>query len=516
MKIFTAQQMRDFDKEIVEELRVPEAVLIENAALRVIEFLEDKFSPLGEKRVVVLCGEGNNGADGWAIVRHLVSFKGGDGFAYLGPWELKQDTPPYTVTRRCREADIIVDALLGTGFHGDLREGNLKELLKALAERRAEQTLIAVDIPSGLNADTGQGVPEAVTADYTITFAAPKRGLFVRDGVDRCGEIWVGNIGVPLRAHPSRSHLTNTGCEAITREAARCMMPRRSRDAHKGDAGRVLVIGGSRGMSGAVALAARASLQIGAGLCLAAVPDAILDTIASSILEATTHPLACDERGALSLAALEDLRSKWDGVQAVAIGPGTGRAASTWDLVRAVVRECPVPLVVDADALHALPAIEEEVHARKAPTILTPHPGEASVLLGKSVREIQDDRYGAVEECAQKYNAIVVLKGACSLVGEAGVEASTWVNLSGNPGMATGGSGDVLTGTIAGLLAQTKDALSATLLGVYVHGLAGDLALQKHGNGLVAGDIAAHLGAALVDLEEPREEKINGRLRKLG
>jgi hydroxyethylthiazole kinase-like uncharacterized protein yjeF len=240
------------------------------------------------------------------------------------------------------------------------------------------------------------------------------------------------------------------------------MMPRRTRDAHKGDAGRVLIIGGSRGMSGAVALASRASLQIGAGLCLAAVPDVILDTVAASVLEATTHPLACDDKGALMESAIEDLRAAWKGVQAVAIGPGTGRAASTWELVRQVVRECPVPLIIDADALHALRDIADEVKARDAGTVLTPHPGEMSVLLGKSVREIQDDRYGAVEECAQIYGATVVLKGACSLaarVDGAGI-ASTWVNSTGNPGMATGGSGDVLTGTIAGLLAQTKDALT--------------------------------------------------------
>jgi len=534
MKIFTAEQMRAFDKEAIEQYHTPGIVLMENAALRVVEFLEAKFSPLSEKRIVILCGKGNNGGDGFAIARHLGNAGAWVQVLAVSPDSLRGDAKiNFEAYSKCDLVatdfslprgfpgpgyDIVVDALVGTGFSGPVRE-EFREAFKYLRNSLTYRIpIVAVDVPSALNADTGEAAPEACGAEYTVTFASPKRGMFVRDGIGKCGEIWVGDIG---STHEHMLLEFTTNCELFTHAEARRKMPRRARDAHKGDAGRVLVIGGSRGMSGAVAMASRASLQIGAGLCLACVPDAILDTVAASVLEATTHPLPCDEKGALAEGGLEDLRSKWAEMQAVALGPGTGRSASTWDLVRAVVRECPAPLIIDADALHALPAIAEEVKARQAPTILTPHPGEMGVLLGTSAHEVQLDRFGSVEACARKYNAVTVLKGAYSLVckppGADDWEASpsTWVNPTGNAGMATGGSGDVLTGTVAGLLAQTKDALSATLLGVYLHGLAGDFAFERHGNGLTARDIAAHLGAALLALDQPRGQEINARLRRL-
>lgn len=548
MKIFTAEQMRAFDREVTDYYKIPSLVLMENAALRVVEFLEAKFAPIAGKRITILCGKGNNGGDGLAVARHLAGTDAdvqvllaaepddlrGDAEANLN--FLREDWDRIGVLGspargRSEEnlsfpvalSDIVVDALLGTGFKGEVRGEALARSLEILhnAQMNGAQ-VVAVDVPSGLDADSGQLARQIdAGTHFTVTFAAPKRGFFVREGADRCGEIWVGDIGTA----PGLVSHVSTGCELFTHGSAQRRGPYRARDAHKGDAGRVLVIGGSRGMSGAVALASRASLQIGAGLCLAAVPDAILDTVAGSILEATTHPLPCDDKGALTEEAIEDLRSRWAEMQAVAIGPGTGRSASTWELVRQVVRECPAPLIIDADALHALPAIADDVKKRQralkghVATILTPHPGEMGVLLGRSTREIQEDRFGAVRECARLYGAVTVLKGAYSLVATPDdpqyVEPSTWVNPTGNAGMATGGSGDVLTGTIAGLLAQTKDALNATLLGVYLHGLAGDLAFEKHGNGLVAGDIAAHLGAALLELDKPRGEEINGRLRRL-
>ena len=544
MKIFTAEQMRAFDREAIEAYQIPSIVLMENAALRVVEFLEAKFSPLGEKKIVILCGKGNNGGDGFAIARHLTNAGCRLMVAMAAAEdELKGDAlTNFQVLCECSDvadlplsyfgqgrivlvqhlgralelfldADIVVDALLGTGFQIGLRKEPQFPLTVLSMAHGYKQVRVAVDVPSALNADTGEAASQAARADFTVTFAAPKRGMFVREGIERCGEIWVGDIGSGARQMDE----ARTDCELFTHASAQRMMPRRTRDAHKGDAGRVLVVGGSRGMSGAVAMASHASLQVGAGLCLAAVPNAILDTVAASVLEATTHPLVCDEKGTLTEAALEDLRSRWAEMQAVAIGPGTGRAASTWELVRSIVRECPVPLIIDADALHALPEMADEMKARTAGTILTPHPGEMGVLLGRSAREVQEDRFGAVEECAREYGAVAVLKGAYSLVAQVdGADiASTWVNPTGNAGMATGGAGDVLTGTIAGLLAQTRDALNATLLGVYLHGLAGDLAFVKHGNGLTARDIAAHLGAALLELDKPRGEEINGRLRRL-
>ena len=254
-------------------------------------------------------------------------------------------------------------------------------------------------------------------------------------------------------------------------------------------------------------------MATGAGLVAAAVPEKVLPIFAASVLEAVAHPLPNDESGHITSHAAPDVAALSDGVQVVALGPGLGRTDEAFEFARRIVRDCPVPLIIDADALHALPTIADEVKARAAPTILTPHPGEMGVLMDSNAKTVNDARFETVAACAQKYGATVVLKGARSLVCDSAGEI--WVNLTGNAGMATGGAGDVLTGTIAGLLAQLKDADNATKLGVYLHGLAGDLAARTRGNGLVAGDIAAHLPAALLEIDAREVERINGRLRKL-
>ena len=532
MKIFTPAQMREFDRTAVEQFNIPSIVLMENAALRVVEFCEAKFAPLAHKSVIVVCGKGNNGGDGFAIARHLAAAGCRVSFALAcREKELAGDAlqnfralpPGIEILAPDADwlcADFLIDAILGTGFAGEVRRGPAKAALEKLAEIALMVPLIAVDVPSGLDAATGECGSLTAMADAIVTFAAPKRGMLARDGVRYCKEIWVGDIGT----HSMQMQATQTGCEATTRELARmhAILLRRAPDAHKGTAGRVLIVGGSRGMSGAVTLASRACLASGAGLCLAAVPEKILDTVAANVLEATTLPLPCDERGALSLAAFDEIAAKWSNVQAVAVGPGIGRNEETLELVRRIVRECPAPLVVDADALYALRAIESEVQARQAPTILTPHPGEMAELLGISTAEVELDRYAAALQCAQTYGADVVLKGARSLVCDG---ENIFVNLSGNAGMATGGCGDVLTGTLAGIVAQMRGIYgdyvraatwTGTQLAVYAHGLAGDIAFQTKGNGLVAGDIAAHIPHALKELDKPlAPETINARLRRL-
>jgi hydroxyethylthiazole kinase-like uncharacterized protein yjeF len=520
MKVFTAQQMRDFDKEATEKYGIPSLVLMENAALRVVEFLETKFAPLENKKVTVLCGKGNNGGDGLAIARHLES----SGcivrvFLACTPEDLKGDAAVQwhavddfeeingDASFGNFEPDIVLDALLGTGFKGEITDDRLIAAFDFMASVHCP--VVAVDIPSGLNADTGEAAEGTHKADYTVTFADPKKGFFVRQGPSRTGEIWIGDIGTTF----TQNAVAHTGLQMMNFEEAHAMQPIRSVDAHKGDAGRLLIIGGSFGMSGAVALAARAALNSGVGLCIAAMPEKILPSFAASVLEATSHPLPCDEKGRLVEAALDELPELWKNVQAVALGPGIGRSEETQRLVQRIVQECSVPLVIDADALHALPAIADEVHSREGETILTPHPGEMGTLMGISTKEVNAARYDVVKSCAEKYGAEVVLKGAYSLIGMHG--GPTYVNVTGNSGMATGGSGDVLTGTIGSLVAQYGIAISATWFGVYLHGLAGDLAYETKGNGLVAGDIAAHLGPALVKIPQMEVEKINGRLRRL-
>ena len=293
--------MREFDADAAQEFNIPSIVLMENAALRVVEFCEAKFGPLRDKRVTVACGKGNNGGDGFAIARHLAA-AGCEVTVVLAAAKNKlagdalvnfQAMPSLNVLGANDDwpaADFIIDALLGTGFSGGVRRGATRETMEWLSMHPAP--IVAVDVPSGIDAATGQAAEVALHARYTVTFAAPKRGFFARDGVRHCGEIWIGDIGT----HRTQMDEVDTRCQALTRETATHLATALHRlpDAHKGTAGRVLLIGGSRGMSGAVTLAARASLGAGAGLCLAAVPDAILDTVAAGVPEATTTPVPCD------------------------------------------------------------------------------------------------------------------------------------------------------------------------------------------------------------------------------
>ena len=530
MKIFTAEQMRAFDKAASDQFHIPSMVLMENAALRVVEFLEMKFAPLANKKILILCGKGNNGGDGFAIARHLQNVMKNAGhvtvFMTGAPGDLKGDAQinfkilraggaaiAHAGTRsgdlRWDSFDVIVDALLGTGFKGEIRGEELKHTLEMAA--LAPAPIIAVDLPSGLNSDSGEAATEALKADFTVTLAAPKRGLFLQQGLDLCGGIWVGGIGTPQKLMDANE----TGIEVLNCQMAHQLAAdlHRPLEAHKGDAGRVLILGGSFGLSGAPAMSAHAALRAGAGLVTAGLPNRVVPIFAGAQNEAMSHPLLDDAQGRLVEASFDDVPRLWQKVDAVALGPGLSRGVGALEFARRVIEECPAPLIVDADALYALRPIQRQIKAREAPTILTPHPGEMGELMQMEIADVQKARLETATACAEKFKAFVVLKGARSIVAAPG--GKLWVNLTGNPGMATGGSGDVLTGIIAGLLAQLKDAQSATLLGVYAHGLAGDLAYQTKGNGLIAGDITHELPSALLELQTASAPP-DARLQKLG
>ena len=542
MNVYTAAQMRAFDKAATEVLGIPSAVLMENAALRVVEFVEHKFGRLRGKRIAVLCGKGNNGGDGFAITRHLIAI-GADVTVLMtaAPTEQKGDAAInqqiLTKMGTCLSdtagnlrifaitdeffhewrpewelisGEILVDALLGTGFTGEIRPGSLRDMLEFCSGLNPRPSVVAVDLPSGVNADTGVAANETLWCDYTVTFAGAKPGLFLGDGLERCGEIWVGDIGTTAADLEAEASPFAT---CINRDLARYLLPHRPIDSNKGQSGRVILCGGSYGMSGAPTLAARATLRSGAGLAIACLPDRIVPIFAAAFAEATSHPLACDHEGQLVPDAADALPDIWKNAQVVALGPGLSRSAGALEFARRVVRECPHPLVIDADALYALHAIAEDVASRIAPTVLTPHPGEMGELLQMKTAEVQADRPAAALAAAKKYNAIVVLKGSRSIV--ANPEGGLWFNLTGNSGMATGGAGDVLTGTVAGLIAQTRVALNGTLLAVYAHGLAGDIAHRTRGVGLIAGDIADALPAALLEIKNETTGEINPRLRLL-
>ena len=558
--------MRAYDQAAIEA-GIPSMVLMEHAALRVVEFLEYKFSPLKEKRIAIFCGKGNNGGDGLACARLL--HQAGAGvriFLAFPPEDFKGDAriqyeiiksinpeipidpnvplnstqlpiPIFELSESGRavfellhaRGDIVLDALLGTGFQGTLRGKGLLcglDMLNIVSAGGAAR--VAIDVPSGLNSDDGSVATRIDEAQYTVTFGGLKKGMLTPDAAAHCGEIWVGSIGADSIIEPRET----TGLETIDARFAEQFLPHwteRSVADDKRAAGKVLLCGGSLGMSGAPTLSATAALRSGAGLCVAALPKQIIPTFAGALAEATSLPLPDNEKGRLTPEALPSLEKWWkENTGVMALGPGISRSDDAQELVKNIALKCPLPLVVDADALHALAPIADDLKNREAPLILTPHGGEMAALLEISPKELPQDRVETAQRCAEKYGAIVVYKGHYSVVAapsgkpgagewEVGLYKSTFVNLTGNPGMASGGSGDVLMGIVAGMLAQdqAKNPFLSVLISVYLHGLAGDIAFKNHGNGLMAGDIANAVPEAMRRAGAPELHEINSRLFRL-
>ena len=518
IKLTTAAQMREMDRRTTEEFAVPSIMLMENAALRVVDALAERFGPLHKKRVAVVCGKGNNGGDGLAVARHLSArfgaavtvwltapaeaFTGDAAANYKMAASYGLDIRPWGGA--LGETDLVVDALLGTGIKGGV-SGELAAVINAM--NGAGRPVVAVDVPSGLDADTGKVDGACVKAALTVTFALPKIGLLVYPGAEYVGELVMGDIGMP------RPVMAADTVKVVMTEASDVArwVPARSngRDSNKGKFGHVSVFAGSAGFVGAPVLSTEAAARTGAGLVTLAVPEGVQAAAMARISPvAMTRGLAQTKRGAFSPDALAEALEIARKGTAAAIGPGLGGAddPETRQFVREFVRQCAVPLVVDADALNCL-ALEADhgaaiVQSRTERTILTPHPGEMGRLLGTDTKAVQADRRKAVEDAARTYGCAVLLKGARTLIADP--EGRLAVNTTSNPGMATGGAGDVLTGVLAALLAggspeEKLSAWEAAACGAYLHGLAGDLAAGAQGGpaGLIATDITAHLPAAL-------------------
>lgn len=519
LKITSAAQMREMDRRTIEEFGVPSLVLMENAALRVVDLIAERFGPLRGKRVVVVCGKGNNGGDGLAIARHLATRFGAevtvwlalDPEAYSGDaaanYKMAQAfgldvtrTRPFPGGRGVGVgADILVDALLGTGIKGGVT-GELTDYINAMNE--SARPIIAVDVPSGLDADTGKVEGACVKATLTVTFALPKFGLMVYPGAEYVGELVVADIGMP-RQVMAADEVQVAATEAA--DVARWLPARvNGRDSNKGQFGHVTVFAGSSGFVGAPTLTSEAAARTGAGLVTLAVPEGIQNALMARVSPVVmTRGLAQTEGGTFAKAAVEAALKLAEKRTAAALGPGLGGPDSeeTRAFVREFVARCPVPLVVDADALNCL-ALEPDrgaslVKGRAAATVLTPHPGEMGRLLGTDTKAVQAERRGIVEQAAREYGCPVLLKGARTLI--AAPNGRLAVNTTSNPGMATGGAGDVLSGVIATLLAGKLDAWKAAVAGAYLHGLAGDLAAAEQGGpaGLIATDLLGHLPAAI-------------------
>ncbi len=517
MKVLTAAQMRAVDQRTME-LGIPGLILMENAGHRVVELLVEKFSPLDEQRVLVLCGKGNNGGDGFVVARQL--------HTRLRPkalWvvlagraeELKGDAEANyrmlvacgcpvldAITPEMRAATIVVDALLGTGLTGSAR-GQMLELIREINTGFPQAKVVAVDIPSGLASDTGQLLGEAVRADYTVTFTAPKVGQVLPPACDYVGELRVGAIGSPpgLYEDDPEIYLALGGPERF-----RHLFAPRPRGAHKGSFGHVLVIGGSRSKPGAAAMAGMAALRAGAGLVTVASAASALGSIAAHAAELMHEPLMETDTGEISMRAFD--YGRFEAVASrktvFALGPGIGTHFETASFVRKVVNEYDVPMVIDADGLNCLAGAD---FRGRPQLVLTPHPGEMARLAGLSNEEVLADRVGVARSFATARNLWLVLKGQRTLV--ASPEGRVWVNPTGTPALASGGTGDILTGLMAGLVAQFPAEIEAAVLAaVYLHGLAGEIGAARLGEQyLVATDLLRFLPEA-VDACRPHPHRL--------
>ncbi|MDA8164017.1 MAG: NAD(P)H-hydrate dehydratase [Desulfobacteraceae bacterium] len=511
MKLPTAQQMRQLDRTAIEEYSIPGLVLMENAGRGTVAALRQQLGEPAGRTVAILVGPGNNGGDGLVIARHLHQLGALPRLLLLAPDKLAGDAavnlaivrrlglPMETlgpgddlapVRRLLRHSWLAVDALFGTGLKRPV-EGHFAAVIELLNE--VPVPVVAVDIPSGLDADNGRPLGACVRADLTVTFALPKPGLVAGRGRQLAGRLEVVDIGIP----PAAVHDLGIATELLTPALISPWLPRREAAAHKGTFGHLLAVAGAEGKTGAAILCGQGALRAGTGLVTLAVPKKCNSVFETALTEAMTLPLAAGG-GRLSIDDYETVAAGSQGKQALAVGPGLGTATETAGMVLRLYRECSLPMVVDADGLNILAANPEAIAAPPAPRILTPHPGEMGRLAGRSSKEVQADRLGAAAAFAREYRVYLVLKGEGTII--AAPDGRLAINPTGNPGMAAGGMGDVLTGIIGGLLAQGLDPWQAACLGVYAHGAAGDRLAAAAPFGFLAAELARELPAALADL----------------
>ncbi|HZB24988.1 MAG TPA: NAD(P)H-hydrate dehydratase [Vicinamibacterales bacterium] len=514
-------QMREADRRTIHEIGIPSIVLMENAGRQAVAAMEAAFEDLAASHVAVLCGRGNNGGDGFVVARTLIQ-RGVETSVFLigSVSEVQGDARVnievlgrigLTVVEitsaqdwelhfsEISECDVLVDAMVGTGFHGALT-GLLQTVVADI--NGLGVPVVAIDLPTGLSADGAEMEGDAVEASMTVTLAAPKIPLVFPPAESHAGDLVIADIGIP---YPVIDELDGPYLELLTRERMRGIVPARATESHKGDFGRVLIVAGSRGRTGAAHLAAMGALRSGAGLVTVATPRSCLPIVASMGPEYMTEALDETVSGGIDFAALDRLFEI--DADVIAVGPGIGRDPATVAFVHGLLERAGVPIVIDADALNAFSGDPDRLMGRDGvDVIVTPHPGEMSRLLGIPIEAVQADRVEHARRFAASHRVHVILKGHRTVI--AGPEGRTFVNLTGNAGMATGGTGDLLTGMVAAWVAQLLDAEAACKLAVYLHGTAGDLAEADEGEAaLIASDLAGRLGDAVMELTGKRQPK---------
>ncbi len=511
MKILTAGEMREVDRLTIER-GIPGLILMENAGNRVVDFLRETFAPLSEHRVAIICGKGNNGGDGFVVARQLFTRKlcreltvielfgpetlTGDALANRRMLDVCGCPVSREFKKEANLATIVVDAVLGTGLSGPAKGPSL-DGIRMINQRFPLAKKVALDIPSGLPSDETNPTGEFVSADYTVTFTAAKRSQCLSPVYEHVGQLTVVPIGSPAdlcETNPDYK-LSLTAKRDIS-----SLFAARSRDSNKGMYGHVLVVGGSFGKSGAPAMAGLGSYRSGAGLVTVAVPKSALPSTASVRPELMTEPLDETESGRVRFAEADHLLEMLKKMTVLAIGPGLGTEDETVRLVKRLYDETEVPVVADADALNAMAG---DLPATSKTRVLTPHPGEMARLTGKSTKDVQADRLGVAQQLSKQSGAAVVLKGDRTII--AFPDGETWVNPTGSPAMATGGTGDILTGMIAGLVAQhPKNWKRAVVAAVWLHGRCGELAARHWGEeATLATDLLDFLPEAMNEVRPP-------------
>ncbi len=507
LPVFTAAEMRALDARAIARLGIPGPRLMENAGAGAAQVIIREFAPIRGTRVLILCGKGNNGGDGFVVARRLRargarvrvllighrSEVGGDAALALERWrgrieEIVAASRLPALGRDLAEADVIVDALLGTGLTGPAR-GLVAEVIGAV--NGAGRPVVSLDLPSGLGSDQGALLGPTVRATLTTSFGGYKRGLLLHPGASHAGRTCVVDIGIS----PAEAERGITTFLLEEGDVRRHFPPRRP-DAHKGSFGHLLVIAGSVGKTGAAALAGRSALRSGVGLCTIATAASQQPIVAGLGMEPMTEPLAETASQTVSLKARERIAELAGRTDAIALGPGLSLDPETQELIRGLIVDVKRPMVVDADGLSALAGRLDLLDRAAGPRALTPHPGEMARMLGVTAAEVQSDRLEVVRAFCTRHGVALALKGAGTVIGSP--DGRVFINPTGNPGMASGGSGDVLTGMVGAFLARGLDALTALQAGCFLHGLAGNLACAERGEeALIAGDIIEAIPAAM-------------------
>ena len=512
MKVATAEQMQELDRKAIETYRIPGIVLMENAGRGATEVISNTFPDLQKMKIAIVAGKGNNGGDGFVIARYLLNrrisvkvYLLADSKGLRGDAEtnfqifqrmkgevisVPSSKDYQKVKRELEKFDLLIDAIFGTGLDAEVR-GYYREVIDHL--NTLQKPIVAIDIPSGLDANTGKPFGTAVRASLTITFGLPKIGHVISPGLDYVGKLKLVDIGLPKKLVEEERIQTYL----LENDEIRGWLstPRRP-DTHKGDYGHLLVIAGSVGKTGAAAMACEAALRIGAGLVTLAIPKSLNAIMEVKLTEVMTEPLPETPKQTLSLRAFSSILRLCENKKAVIIGPGIGTFRETQSLILKLMKTLNLPIILDADGLTALATQPKTLPTTNRSLILTPHPGEMAKLIRSTPKDVQEDRISISRNFAQSHHVHLVLKGHRSLI--ATPKGEVFINPTGNPGMASGGTGDVLTGMIGGLICQGFDILPSLQMAVYLHGLAGDEMAQELGEkSLIARDIIEKIPALL-------------------